>query len=67
MLLEAEIMGFDIQCDSCQQENFEITETKRAKYRDGLMYHCQNCGAARTIRKLSIFAGSPNTLAQINM
>eukprot|EP01083_Nonionella_stella_P079730 218902_1 len=66
LLLESHIIGFDLICDACDEMTFEIKATNRVKYQpDGYMYLCPNCNTTRSIRRASIFSGSPYSLQQI--
>eukprot|EP01084_Bolivina_argentea_P002239 4138_1 len=68
MLFKADIMGFDIECDACYDEIWNIKETGRNKWKkDGWMYQCPSisCKVERSIRRDSIFLSSPMTLQQI--
>ncbi len=67
MLFKADIVGFDISCDNCEDSTtiWDIKKTGRKKWPDGWMYQCGACKVERSIRRESVFYSSPMTLQQI--
>ncbi len=58
LLCETDVLGFDIECDVCQNNTFEITGTKRKRFEKyGYMYRCPSCCTTRVPTLGSIFYG----------